>query len=97
VPALPGACDEERAGICLLLAAYEPAPPAAEWSDGDAVEIVRQLARFHAFLWSAGEQLAGHTWLRQAEAQTDEQTVFHAREQWAALARLWRRRNLHLP
>jgi len=88
VPALLGACDDERAGICLLLAGYEPAPPATGWSADDAAEIARQLAGFHACFWGAGERLAGHTWLRQPEAQTDEQTILHAREQWAALGRL---------
>ena len=88
VPALLGACDDEQAGVCLLLARYRPARPAAEWLADDAVEIARQLARFHAAFWGGGMRLAAHTWLRQPSARTEEQTICHAREQWDTLAHL---------
>jgi hypothetical protein len=97
VPVLLGACDDEQAGICLLLAGYEPTAPAAAWPVADAAEVARQLALLHARFWGAGEWLAGHTWLRRPAGQTDEQAILHAREQWAALSRLPRFSSLFTP
>jgi Ser/Thr protein kinase RdoA (MazF antagonist) len=88
VPALLGACDDDQVGICLLLSRYEPPPPAAEWLAEDVAEVARQLAGLHACFWGEGERLAAHAWLRQPEAQTSEQAIRCAREQWAALSRM---------
>ena len=62
-------CDDAN-GICLLLAAYEPAPEPMAWGTTRFVEAAEQLGRLHAGCWGKTDELSALWWLRKNRGST---------------------------
>ena len=77
--------DADR-GSALLLAAYTPAAPAPVWKRPAYLEVVRQLAGFHAVFWDAAGRLAAWPWLRPATPAATTAALVRAWDAWSALA-----------
>lgn len=84
VPRVLGVDWSETEGAALLLAGYLPSPAPADWTEGDYVEVARQLGRLHATFANRtiAPQLPG--WLRAKPAVTTAQCQAAARL-WCAL------------
>lgn len=69
-------------GVALLLEPLQPSAPPEQWQEAAFLEVLRQLAHFHATFWDSA-QLAQHTWLRrQADRATEVQ---RAHSHWQRL------------
>jgi len=84
VPRLLATHDDSDA-ICLLLAAYQPSPPARLWQAYRYLEVAEQLARLHAAFWNQTDRLSRYPWLRRPGQETLAADVQQAGGYWRAL------------
>lgn len=86
-PAVHHSVVDPDGGSALLVRAYGPPLPAADWTDAEYREIARQLARLHARFWRATEELARLPWLRPPSGEITQETIAAARDAWQVLQR----------
>jgi len=67
VPAAIASHDDDATGVCLLLAALEPAPDPAAWTAARFIETADLLGRFHSTFWGKDGDLSTMGWLRRDE------------------------------
>jgi Ser/Thr protein kinase RdoA (MazF antagonist) len=85
VPRVLASAMDDTFGVCILLAAYQPAAPSHVWDERDYFPVVAQLARFHALYWGRADELAAFPWLKRPAPEADEAQVRRAREVWREL------------
>lgn len=84
VPRVLGADFDEAEGAVMLLAAYEPSPPADQWTAHDYTQAAQQLGRFHATFWGQGAMTTLPGWLH-ARPQVTLSQCRDATKRWRAL------------
>jgi hypothetical protein len=85
VPQVLSSYTDDTSAIYLLLTAYQPTPPPAEWDEARYLEVAQQLARFHATFWDRADDLAVFPWLRRRCQKVDTEDVRNAYGYWQNL------------